>query len=112
MWVTGPDQIMGFLGGTAGPEWVRVGVDAVSAQLWTILGVPPDLASRLQRDGVKPGEVIDEWWRAGVPLPEVAAWLAAGLTCDEALEQRADGVGPEQARAFGALRDLPGIDDI
>ncbi len=45
-------------------------------------------------------------------LPEVAAWLAAGLTCDEALEQRADGVDPEQARAFGALRDLPVIDGI
>lgn len=111
MWVTGPDQIMGFLGGAAGPEWVRVGVDAVSAQLWTILDVSPELAARLQREGVRAAEVIDQWWRAGMPLEEVSAWLAAGLTCDEALQQRSDGVTPAQARAFGALRELPGPDD-
>lgn len=112
MWVTGPDQIMGFLGGTAGPEWIHAGVDALSAQLWTILGVSPGLAKRLQGEGLKPADVIDEWWRAGVPLAEVPAWLAAGVTSAEAVAQRAEGVGADEAQAFGALRALPGIDDL
>lgn len=110
MWTTGPDQILGLLGGSADPEWTRVGIDVVSSRMWQILGVPPETARRLSDDGIDAETSIRKWWAAGVPLAEVADWLAAGLTPEEAVSHRAAGIGLDQARAFAALRGVVATD--
>ncbi|MFD9721694.1 hypothetical protein [Streptomyces sp. NPDC059076] len=89
----------------APPEWAEHGISAVDAKLWGLLGLSPDEAIRLVRQGREAEQVVRDWWRAGIPYDEVAHWLAAGMSCQEAAAERARGVTADQAAVLRALRN-------
>jgi hypothetical protein len=85
--------------------WAKADIPPEAARTWSLLGLRPSEAARLERAEVKASEVVREWWGAGIPLDQVAAWLGAGLTAAEAAAQIAAGVTPDQAGVMRALRD-------
>jgi hypothetical protein len=85
-------------------RWARHGIEAAESEVWDALGLTPEEAGRLTRQGRKAAEVIRDWWGAGIPIDEVAEWIGAGMTATEAAEQRARGITAEHAAALRALR--------
>jgi hypothetical protein len=85
--------------------WAAEGVEAAEANLWKALGLRPNEAGRLVKQGISMAETVTSWWRAGIPVEEVAEWIGAGLSPQEAANQRARGITAEQAATLRALRD-------
>jgi len=85
--------------------WAKEGIDGAEAPIWKALGLRPDEARRLVRNGATLAGTVRDWWRAGIPIGEVADWIGAGLTPKEAAGQRAKGITVERAAALRALRD-------
>jgi hypothetical protein len=89
--------------------WAKEGIDGAEAPVWKALGLRPNEAGRLVRQGAMLADTIGDWWRAGIPIGEVADWIGAGLTPKEAAGQRAKGITAERAAALRALRDDPSL---
>jgi len=86
-------------------RWASRGIEAGDAKDWKELGLTPEEAEPLSRDGLSPLRAARAWWEAGIPFGEVAAWIGAGLTPEEAACQRAKGIDAERAQVLRALRD-------
>ncbi len=87
--------------------WAKAGIDGAEAPIWKALGLRPDEAGHLDRNGTTLADTVRNWWQAGIPIAEVADWVGAGLTPKEAAGQRAKGITAEHAAALRALRDDP-----
>ncbi len=87
--------------------WATEGIDAAEAPVWKALGLHPNEAGRLARQGATLAATVSDWWRAGIPIGEVADWIGAGLTPLEAAGQRAKDISAEHAATLRALRDDP-----
>jgi len=85
--------------------WATQGIDAAEAPVWKALGLHPNEAGRLARQGATLAATVSDWWRAGIPIGEVADWIGAGLTPLEAAGQRAKDISAEHAATLRALRD-------
>jgi hypothetical protein len=68
--------------------WASEGIDAGEAPVWKALGLRPNEASRLARNGTTLAATVRDWWRAGIPIGEVAHWIGAGLTTEAAVWRR------------------------
>jgi hypothetical protein len=68
--------------------WAREWIDAGEAPVWKALGLRPNEASRLARNGVTLAGAIRDWWQAGIPIGEVADWIGTGLTPEAAVWRR------------------------
>src|SRR5260370_533273 len=64
--------------------WAKEGIDGAEARIWKGLGVRPDEAGHLDRNGATLADTVRDWWQAGIPIAEVADWVGAGLTPKEA----------------------------
>src|SRR5260370_31241681 len=60
--------------------WATEGIDAAEAPVWKALGLHPNEAGRLARQGATLAATVSDWWRAGIPIGEVADWIGAGPT--------------------------------
>src|SRR5712691_11841468 len=68
--------------------WAKEGIDAGQAPVWKALGLRPNEARSLVRNGATLADTVRDWWRAGIPIGEVAHWIGAGLTPEAAVWRR------------------------